>query len=469
MIQISYISSATAPMSNQDLLGLLQECRENNAQSGVTGMLIYATQRSYKCWKATKKLSMILSIRSARTRATPICRVLHRRTIERRQYSDWSMGFKRVSDKELRVVEGLRDFGEKDFNPDYLLQHGEAVQSLMNHFRKERFKTIGQSELGIDEEDPMINVLHRVIRGAVRVLAVLMVVTILWGVVDVTMVLYGQVLRPSFEELHARDIIVTFGAFLAVLIAIEIFLNITLYLRDDVVHVKLVVATALMAIARKVIVFDFAKIDGMEILGTGAVVLALGIVYWLMDRKMFWGEEVVIDRHRLMPCSENLELRNGSDSGEIGHAFRAVPFKAPIITRADVVEVAALEMSAIVVIGAPKHQDELPAVSFGREKGAWADIDDVGRSFCPGDLGKIEAPKVMRHGLPRNGLAPEARHMRKRRGHDNAFPASSGERIISSAVVEQVHVKSAPSCAERNRPRHHRGTSPPAEGRQCPP
>lgn len=196
-------------------------------------------------------------------------------------------GFKRVSDKELRVVEDLRDFGEKDFNPDYLLQHGEAVQSLMNHFRKERSKTIGQNELGIDEEDPMINVLHRVIRGAVRVLAVLMVVTILWGVVDVTMVLYGQVLRPSFEELHARDIIVTFGAFLAVLIAIEIFLNITLYLRDDVVHVKLVVATALMAIARKVIVFDFAKIDGMEILGTGAVVLALGIVYWLMDRKMF--------------------------------------------------------------------------------------------------------------------------------------------------------------------------------------
>ena len=50
------------------------------------------------------------------------------------------------------------------------------------------------------------------------------------------------------------------------------------------------VATALMAIARKVIVFDFAKIDGMEILGAGAVVLALGIVYWLMDRKTVWGE-----------------------------------------------------------------------------------------------------------------------------------------------------------------------------------
>jgi uncharacterized membrane protein (DUF373 family) len=160
----------------------------------------------------------------------------------------------------------------------------------MDHFRNKRFRTISQSELGLDEGDRMINVLHRIIRGAVRVLAVLMVVTILWGVVDVIMVLYEQVFRPSFLELRARDIIVAFGAFLAVLIAIEIFMNITLYLRDDVVHVKLVIATALMAIARKVIIFDFDKIQPMYILATAAVVSALGVVYWLMDNKMTWGE-----------------------------------------------------------------------------------------------------------------------------------------------------------------------------------
>jgi uncharacterized membrane protein (DUF373 family) len=123
----------------------------------------------------------------------------------------------------------------------------------------------------------------------VRVLAVLMVVTILWGVVDAAMVLYEQVLRPSVVELHAREIVVTFGAFLAVLIAIEIFMNITLYLRDDVVHVRLVIATSLMAIARKVSVFDFHKIEPMYVLATAAVVLALGIVYWLMDPSTTWG------------------------------------------------------------------------------------------------------------------------------------------------------------------------------------
>ena len=42
----------------------------------------------------------------------------------------------------------------------------------------------------------------------------------------------------------------TLGAFMAVLIAIEILINSTIYLRDDVIHVKIVMSTALMAIAR---------------------------------------------------------------------------------------------------------------------------------------------------------------------------------------------------------------------------
>jgi len=69
------------------------------------------------------------------------------------------------------------------------------------------------------------------------------------------------------------------------LIAIEIFINITLYLKTNVIPVRLVVATALMAISRKVIIFDFEKITPQYVLGTAAVVLALGITYWLITRK----------------------------------------------------------------------------------------------------------------------------------------------------------------------------------------
>lgn len=100
-----------------------------------------------------------------------------------------------------------------------------------------------------EHNDPVVHVLHKLIRHVVRVLAVLMVFIIIWGILDVLWVLYQRLREPPYFLLNISDILATFGAFLAVLIAIEIFLNITLYLCDDIIHVKLVVATALMAIA----------------------------------------------------------------------------------------------------------------------------------------------------------------------------------------------------------------------------
>ena len=65
-------------------------------------------------------------------------------------------------------------------------------------------------------------------------------------------------------------------------IAIEIVINIRLCLGSNTLPIKMVVATALMAIARKVIVLDLEKTSSGEILAIGVVTLALGITYWLV-------------------------------------------------------------------------------------------------------------------------------------------------------------------------------------------
>ncbi|HNS92056.1 MAG TPA: phosphate-starvation-inducible PsiE family protein [Thauera sp.] len=139
------------------------------------------------------------------------------------------------------------------------------------------------NHLGERVDDPLIDRLHWVIRQAIRVLAVLMVAVILWTVADVVLVLYEKLSSPPFLLLDLNDIFVVFAAFLAVLIAIEIFVNITLYLRDDVIHVKLVIATALMAIARKVIVLDLSTLEPMYLFAIGVIVLALGVTYWMVS------------------------------------------------------------------------------------------------------------------------------------------------------------------------------------------
>ena len=140
-------------------------------------------------------------------------------------------------------------------------------------------------DLHLEHEDPTIRFLHRIIRIVVKILAVLMVLVIVWGIGDVIYVLYQRLVEPPFMLLQINDILATFGAFLAVLIAIEIFINISMYLTSNVIPVRLVIATALMAIARKVIIFDFEQITPPFIYGTAAVILSLGLTYWLITKQ----------------------------------------------------------------------------------------------------------------------------------------------------------------------------------------
>ena len=143
-------------------------------------------------------------------------------------------------------------------------------------------------ELPAEHEDRLIGILHEVIRFTVRVLAILMVFVIIWGIGDVVYVLYSRLMQPPFLLLNINDILETFGAFLAVLIAIEIFINIRLYLGTNVIPIKLVVATALMAISRKVIILDFDKITPDYLYGTAAVIFGLGISYFLVSGESSW-------------------------------------------------------------------------------------------------------------------------------------------------------------------------------------
>ncbi len=150
--------------------------------------------------------------------------------------------------------------------------------------------------------EPLIQKLRILIRFSVRCLAVLMTLVILWRVVDVAWEIFQKLRTPPVMLMTISDILATFGAFMAVLIAIEIFINITIYLRDDVIHVKIVMATALMAIARKVIILDFSLVSPEYMFATAAVVLAMSIGYWLVVR---YADTRLVSRSQVEKCFEN--------------------------------------------------------------------------------------------------------------------------------------------------------------------
>lgn len=133
------------------------------------------------------------------------------------------------------------------------------------------------------EDSKLISVMGVIIQYVAKVIAVIMVFVIMWGVADIVYVLYQRLMAPPFLLLEIKDIFATFGAFMAVLIAIEIYHNLILYARDTLnsrLAVEIVLATALMAAARKVIIFDYNEMDYQYVYATGLVILALAVAYY---------------------------------------------------------------------------------------------------------------------------------------------------------------------------------------------
>lgn len=289
MIRLVYISQAVKPFSTDELMALLRECRRSNSKKGMTGVLLYHNECFIQVLEGKEEIvNKTFDVIKKDPRHKNVTE-LKRSYITDRQFEQWSMGFEEFEESQLANlnIEGLNTFfsDQKQHQDQGFNQN--LVSSLMSFFKQSYAKRTSHEELPIhDDQQGILIVFHKAIRFAITLLAFLMVIVIYLGVADVIYVMYQKLIHSSpFLLMTIPDILATFGAFLAVLIAIEIFLNISLYLRSDVIPVKLVVATALMAISRKVIVFDFKSIQPDYVYASAAVVLALGLTYWLLDKK----------------------------------------------------------------------------------------------------------------------------------------------------------------------------------------
>ena len=134
MIQISYISTAPQQWSTDQLLALMQQCLANNTRRGLTGLLLYGNETFLQSLEGEEAAVDETYAKILQDPRHTGIKFLHRKQIERRQYADWSMGFKRVSDQELQHIDGLKDFHAVDFNAAFLSEHAAMRDLLMDHF-----------------------------------------------------------------------------------------------------------------------------------------------------------------------------------------------------------------------------------------------------------------------------------------------------------------------------------------------
>ncbi|MDJ0797506.1 MAG: phosphate-starvation-inducible PsiE family protein [Calothrix sp. MO_167.B12] len=133
----------------------------------------------------------------------------------------------------------------------------------------------------ISQEDQFLHLIENVEVFVSKILSIAMLIVIAVAIFDLGVYLVKELFTTDYGTINTV-LFNVFGLFLNILIALELLENITAYLRKHVVQLELVIVTSLIAVARKIIILNIDKVEGIEIIGLGSVVLALSISYWII-------------------------------------------------------------------------------------------------------------------------------------------------------------------------------------------
>ena len=131
-----YVSSATLPFSGEDLRDLLATCRKNNAELGITGMLLYKDGNFMQVLEGDEEAVRGLY---ARIEADPRHGgeiTLQQGFTEGRQFPDWSMGFRDLNSSEENSTPGYSEFLNAPLTGREFSGNPSRAQKLLLTFKR---------------------------------------------------------------------------------------------------------------------------------------------------------------------------------------------------------------------------------------------------------------------------------------------------------------------------------------------
>ena len=126
----------------------------------------------------------------------------------------------------------------------------------------------------------METLLTKIQKFAVVALAGLLAVVVLFSTLHLGVLIAQEIWTPPRFLIRVQGLLEIFGYFLLVLIGVELLDTLKAYLKRDVLHVRVVLEVALIAMARKVIIEEPDKVSGLTLLGIAALILALAIAFY---------------------------------------------------------------------------------------------------------------------------------------------------------------------------------------------
>ena len=113
-------------------------------------------------------------------------------------------------------------------------------------------------------------------------LMVMLAVVVLLATIDLGWIIVKDVLTPPIFLLDADELLELFGAFLLVLVGMELLNMVKAYITEKTVHVEVALVVGIIAIARKVVILEPKGMDGLTLIGIAAIIAALTFGYYFV-------------------------------------------------------------------------------------------------------------------------------------------------------------------------------------------
>jgi hypothetical protein len=112
MLSVAYVSTATQEMSDDDIADILTTSRVNNVQLELTGALLYHRGRFIQVLEGpAEQVLARLAVIAEDPRHSGV-QEISKKQVGQRQFPDWTMGFRPLSDDSVKQLDGFSDFFE---------------------------------------------------------------------------------------------------------------------------------------------------------------------------------------------------------------------------------------------------------------------------------------------------------------------------------------------------------------------
>jgi len=132
MYAIVYVSTETSRFSDRDLVALLTESRDKNLVSEITGLLLYKDGNFMQLLEGPEQAVRTTMEKIKIDSRHRSVRVLMEEETPKREFGDWSMGFKKLNAESAGDLPGYSDFLDVPLTSDkFSLDPSKAFRFLL--------------------------------------------------------------------------------------------------------------------------------------------------------------------------------------------------------------------------------------------------------------------------------------------------------------------------------------------------